>query len=85
MHPASFPLILTLALTGAGRANDAWPDFRGPHQNGHCDATGLPLRWSEDQNVTWKTAIHGRAWSSPVVLGNQVWLNTATPKKKSIH
>jgi outer membrane protein assembly factor BamB len=28
--------------------------------------------------VTWKTAIHGRGWSSPVILGNQIWLTTAT-------
>jgi outer membrane protein assembly factor BamB len=28
--------------------------------------------------VKWKTAIHGRAWSSPVILGNQIWLTTAT-------
>lgn len=28
--------------------------------------------------MKWKTPIHGRAWSSPVILGNQVWLTTAT-------
>lgn len=57
---------------------DSWPDFRGPTHNGHADASQLPLTWSETQNVKWKTAIHGRAWSSPVVMGDQVWLTTAT-------
>jgi hypothetical protein len=28
--------------------------------------------------VAWKTAIHDRGWSSPVIWGNQVWLTTAT-------
>ena len=28
--------------------------------------------------------IHGRAWSSPVVLGSQVWLTTATPDGKEL-
>src|SRR6185312_4094657 len=40
---------------------------------------GLPIEWSESRNVRWKTAIHGRAWSSPVILGSQVWVSTATP------
>jgi len=56
-----------------------WPQFRGPEGLGTSTATGLPLTWSEGQNVRWKTAVHGRAWSSPVILGNQVWVTTATP------
>jgi outer membrane protein assembly factor BamB len=40
---------------------------------------GLPVTWAEGQNVAWKTAVHGRAWSSPIVIGRQVWLTTATP------
>jgi outer membrane protein assembly factor BamB len=34
--------------------------------------------------VAWKTRIHGRGWSSPVVLGKQVWLTTATPEGKEL-
>ena len=59
-------------------ASDDWPQFRGPNGDGHSDAQGLALRWSETQNITWKTPIHGRAWSSPVILSNQIWLTTAT-------
>ena len=55
-----------------------WPEFRGPNGSGKAAATGLPLTWSETENVRWKTPLHGRAWSSPVVLGNQVWVTTAT-------
>jgi outer membrane protein assembly factor BamB len=61
-----------------------WPQFRGADGNGVSTNTGLPLTWSETQNVRWKTAIHGRAWSSPVVLGRQVWLTTATPDGKQL-
>ena len=57
---------------------DSWPQFRGPTGDGHATGHGLPLKWSEQTNVKWKTAIHGRGWSSPVVLGNQIWLTTAT-------
>jgi outer membrane protein assembly factor BamB len=61
-----------------------WPEFRGPWGNGHAAAPddarplGLPLRWSEQENVGWKTPIPHRGWSTPVVLGGQVWLTTAT-------
>ena len=61
-----------------------WPQFRGVDGNGVSKNTGLPLTWSETQNVRWKTAIHGRAWSSPVVLGKQVWVTTATPDGKQL-
>ena len=28
--------------------------------------------------------MHGRAWSSPVILGNQVWMTTATPDGREL-
>ncbi len=56
-----------------------WPEFRGPRGDGTSTSTGLPVDWTETNRVTWKTAIHGRGWSSPVILGKQVWLTTATP------
>src|SRR5258708_37387943 len=61
-----------------------WPQFRGADGNGVSSNTGLPLTWSESHNVRWKTAIHGRAWSSPVILGTQIWLTTATPDGKEL-
>ena len=59
-------------------AGENWPQFRGPSGDGHSDATGLPLSWSETENVAWKTPIHDRGWSSPVVWQDQIWLTTAT-------
>ena len=69
-----------LALIGAAAAEDRWTEFRGPSGTGHSESTGLPREWSETKNAVWKTRIHGRGWSSPVVLGKQVWLTTATPE-----
>jgi outer membrane protein assembly factor BamB len=59
-------------------SGENWPQYRGPDGDGHSDAKGLPLTWSETNHVKWKTPIHGRAWSSPVIWGNQIWLTTAT-------
>src|SRR6185312_11346014 len=73
-------LLLSLVCTASlARAGDNWPQFRGPTGDGISDATGLPETWREQQNVKWKTAVPGKAWSSPVVWGNQVWMTNATP------
>lgn len=61
-----------------------WPEFRGPWGNGVASIpgsnkfTGIPLHWSETENVRWKTSIPHQGWSTPVVMNNQVWLTTAT-------
>jgi outer membrane protein assembly factor BamB len=54
-----------------------WPSYRGPTDQGHCDASTLPVQWSEQENVVWKTAIPGKAWSSPVIWGDRIWLTSA--------
>lgn len=61
----------------AALGSDNWPDFRGPTFNGRSDVVGVPIEWSETQNVKWKTAIHDLGWSSPVIWGDQIWLTTA--------
>src|ERR1700744_496254 len=79
--------ILLLASLGAAcrSAHADWPEFRGPYGDGHVSAPGdtnpigLPLHWSDTDNVKWKTTIPNRGWSTPVILGNQVWMSSATP------
>ncbi len=80
-------LLLLCAAAGAyGEAAQGWPEFRGPWANGWAsrpgtpESTGLPLTWSETENITWKTAIPHQGWSTPVVLEGRVWLTTATPE-----
>jgi outer membrane protein assembly factor BamB len=72
-------LLLIFPLAASAQAGDNWPDYRGPSFDGHVDAPKLPVEWSEDRNITWKTRIHGRGHSTPVIFGEQIWLTTATP------
>ena len=58
-------------------AEENWPQFRGPNGDGHSDAKSLPLALGEGVHVKWKAATHGKAWSSPVIWCNEVWLTTA--------
>ncbi len=75
--------LLALAATSMFAA-DNWPQFRGPNGDGKSDAKGLSTELGEDKNVKWKTPIHGKAWSSPVIWGNQVWVTTATENGKEL-
>jgi outer membrane protein assembly factor BamB len=72
--------ILALAATIPTQAD--WPEFRGPTRDGYSDAKNLPMTWSTTNNIVWKTSIHDVAseagFSTPVVLGDQIWLTTAT-------
>jgi len=74
-------LLLALALlplcSTAGAAQPFWNQYLGPQADGQSKATGLPVEFGEQKNVKWKTPIEGKAWSSPVVWGNQVWVTNA--------
>ena len=76
MRISSIALVF-LFLTGVALGGDNWPQFRGPHGDNRADEARLPLTWSETKNIAWKTAIHDKGWSSPVVWGDRVWLTTA--------
>lgn len=62
------------------QAADNWPQFRGPTGDGHAVAKNLPIKWSESENIRWKTAIHDKGWSSPVIWDDQIWLTTVKEK-----
>ena len=73
------PTVLLAAILAAGHADAGqdWPQFRGPHGDGTSAARNVPLTWSESNNIDWKVAVPGRGRSSPVVIGDRVWLTTA--------
>jgi outer membrane protein assembly factor BamB len=81
MRPAIFALLMACSVAPA-RADENWPQFRGPGGDGISQASGLPTVWSETQNIKWKTPIHGKGWSSPVIWGDQIWITTATADGK---
>lgn len=80
---AALPLLLAL-LAAPLVAEDNWPQFRGPQGKGCSEATGLPTTWSESSNIKWKTPLHDRGWSSPVIWGDQIWV-TAAPEDGTVN
>ncbi|MCU0720984.1 MAG: PQQ-like beta-propeller repeat protein, partial [Pirellula sp.] len=56
-----------------------WPQYRGANGDGHAAvASNPPAEWGEDKNLFWKKEMAGRAWSSPVVYGDRIYLTNAT-------
>lgn len=46
--------------------------------DGHAAAgQKLPVKWSETENLLWKTKVRGRGHGSPTVVGSHVYLATA--------
>ncbi len=67
--------LLNLNASASGGAN--WPQWRGPAGMGISTEKNLPTEWAVNKNIKWKTAIAGRAHSSPIVWGNKVFVTTA--------
>ncbi len=78
-------LVITLSAVAQEAPSADWADWRGPTADGRSDATGLPLTWSETENVLWKTPIHDFGYSTPVVWGEQIWLTTATLDGRALY
>ncbi len=51
-----------------------WTQFRGREGSGVSTETGVPLSWSDQDNIAWKTRLPGAGTSSPIVLGNRIYL-----------
>ena len=68
-----------MLLLAATLAPDQWPQFRGPDASGVAEDARLPERWSQTENVAWKTDIPGLGWSSPVVWGDRIFVTSVIP------
>ena len=61
-----------------------WPWWRGPTRDGVAAANQKPpFKWSETENVLWKTPIPGGGHGSPIVVGDQVFLALADIETQS--
>lgn len=57
-------------------AQDNWPQWRGPDQNGVSDSKGLPLKWSVDENVVWKTELPSWSGGTPIIWGDRIFITS---------
>lgn len=55
-----------------------WPQFRGNGAMGRSDARNLPISWSDDRNIAWKTTLPGPGASSPITFGDRIFITCFT-------
>ncbi|MGE0886618.1 MAG: PQQ-binding-like beta-propeller repeat protein [Blastocatellales bacterium] len=69
--------IVSLVVVSA----DNWPQWRGPNLNGVSNEKNLPVKWSQEENVTWKLPMTDRSGSTPIIWDNYIFLNVADGTK----
>ena len=75
MRRLSLYAVLTIGLISPLAAEN-WPNWRGPASTGVSGEAGLPVRWSDTENVAWKATVRGMGISSPIVWGNNVFVTS---------
>src|SRR5258706_275172 len=74
-------LIILICILNGGlinlRAAD-WPCWRGADGLGISIEKNLPVLWDKEKNIAWKAAVPGKGASSPIVVGERVYLTTQT-------
>jgi outer membrane protein assembly factor BamB len=63
-----------------------WRQFRGSDSTGIADNATLPKSFAKDQNVAWAANLPGRGVSSPIVVGDRIFLTASSgPKQNRLH
>lgn len=65
--------LITVVLSATAVAAADWPRFRGPGGLGQ-GKSAVPLEWSDEHNLLWKTPLPGPGSSSPVIHGGDVFV-----------
>jgi outer membrane protein assembly factor BamB len=78
--------LLAFLLAVSPSVAQDWPCFRGPTHNGHAQGE-FPTHWGPGQNTKWKIALPGLGNSSPIVVGDRVFIAMAQEKgkKRGLH
>jgi len=72
--------ILSFLIAGLGVGSMAagdWPQFRGPDSNGIVNDAGIPKQLGDD-SVSWKIDLPGRGISSPIIIGDKVFVTCSS-------
>lgn len=74
---ALFAVSFGLVLAGSAGAA-SWPQWRGPNNNGVAESAA-PTEFSATENVKWRVPIPGHGNSTPIIVGDRIFLTTAVP------
>jgi outer membrane protein assembly factor BamB len=72
-----------ILISAAWTLGQDWPGWRGDGR-GISVEKNLPLKWSENEGVKWKTPVPGAGHSSPIVWANRVFVTTAVAEDPNV-
>ena len=58
--------------------DDDWAEYRGSNGQGDGTMSVIPTQWSNKKNIVWKTKLIGRGASSPIIVGDRVFITAYT-------
>ncbi|MBN1126109.1 MAG: PQQ-binding-like beta-propeller repeat protein [Sedimentisphaerales bacterium] len=77
------PLIIMMAVLSIGWGGN-WPHWRGPYFNGSTEETDLPLKWSQTDNIAWKTDLPGPSAATPVLWEDYIFISSVDSGKETL-
>ena len=77
-------VVFLISSSRACSQNKNWTHFRGSNLDGLAATENIPLKW-DDSVIKWKTEIHDKGHSSPVVYNNQIWVTTGKTDGKELY
>ena len=77
-------IALGSAIQHSTSAQSPWPSWRGPNGNGTAVEGVFPTTWSEESHVAWKVPLPGRGASTPLLVGNNIYLTLGKDAKNTL-
>lgn len=85
MRNTTLTIIGVSLLTVITEAQEiSWPQWRGPLSNGVATEGNPALEWSEEKNIKWKVETTGSGTSTPIIVGDRIFLLTAAGTGKKV-
>jgi outer membrane protein assembly factor BamB len=84
MLATTFSLLLLAAQADTVSPTEIWPQWRGPTADSIAPGKGLPIQWSQTENLRWKTPIPGWGVSTPIIWKDAVFLTTQVKDKNML-
>lgn len=67
--------VIAAAFAASSAVGSDWLRFRGPNGTGISpDTKATPVTWSSTENLKWKVVLPGAGVSSPIVVGDRVFV-----------
>lgn len=82
MQAIQLVLGVVCVLSAQGAVTDYWAQWRGPLGTGEGPKADPPVKWSATENIKWKVKIPGRGTGTPVIWGDQIFIQTSIPTEK---